>query len=202
VNDQDGRLCGLFDALATRIRSAELRTIGFTSAVFGEGTSTLALGTSLSLASLGPTPVLLVDANWLEPSLSSDAGVASEPGLADVLRGQADLGDALVPTGRPRLAFLGAGDLSEGRPPLAELSSLLDQAVSFGTIVVDLPPALAGMSVVMPWVGSLQQLFIVVRTGVTPLALVRRAVEEVAVARPQVVLNGMPAGAAQPLPVR
>jgi Mrp family chromosome partitioning ATPase len=193
VSDRAGRLCALFDDVATRVRTAELGTIGFTSAVFGEGASTLALGTSLSLASVDRAQVLLVDANWLRPSLTSDAEMASAPGLADVLRGEAELGEVIVRTGRPGLAFLGAGDPSRGRPSLRSLPALLDQAMrSFGAIVVDLPPALAGESIVLPWAGSLQQLFIVVRSGVTPTAMVRRAVEGVALERPQVVLNWTP----------
>jgi protein-tyrosine kinase len=198
VTGRDGNLCDPFDGLATRVRFAELRTIGFTSAVFGEGTSTLALGTSLSLAALGPAPVLLVDANWLQPSLTSDAGVTSGRGLAEVLRGEADLADVLVPTERERLTFLAAGDTSENRPPLGVLPSLVARALScFGSIVVDLPPALVGESVVLPWAASLQQLFIVVRSGVTPLALARRAVEEVGVEQPQVILNWMPSSNAR-----
>lgn len=186
-------LCGPFDGLATRVRFAELRTIGFTSAVFGEGTSTLALGTSLSLAELGPAPVLLVDANWLQPSLTSDAGASSGRGLAEVLRGEAELDEVVVPTGHLRLTFLAAGDTTEGRPPLAALPSLMERALScFGSIVVDLPPALVGESMVLPWSASLEQLFIVVRSGVTPLSLARRAVEEISVERPQVILNWMP----------
>ena len=192
--ERDGNLCDVFDGLATRVRFAELRTIGFTSSVFGEGASTIALGTALSLASLGPGPVLLVDANWLQPSLTADAGAASGRGLAEVLRGDAALDEVVVPTGRSRLAFLPAGDTTEGRPPLGALPSLLDGALlRFGSIVVDLPPALVGESTVLPWAASLQQLFVVVRSGVTPLALARRAVEEIAVERPQVVLNWVPA---------
>ena len=199
MSERNGSLCVPFDGLAARVRFAELRTIGFTSAVSGEGTSTLALGTSLSLAALGPAPVLLVDGNWLQPSLTAEAGVASERGLAEVLRGQADLADVLVPTERERLTFLAAGDTSEGRPPLGVLPSLLDRALArFGSIVVDLPPALVGESMVLPWAASLQQLFIVVRSGVTPLKLARRAVEEVAMERPQVILNWMPASNAGP----
>lgn len=194
MSEQNGHLASLFDGLATRVRSANVRTIGFTSAVFGEGASTLAIGTSLSLASLGPGRVLLVDANWLRPSLTADAGVASGRGLADVLRGDAELGQTLVTTGSSRLAFLGAGELSGERPPLGALASFLDGALSsFGAIVVDLPPALAGESLILPWAASLQQLFIVVHSGATPFSLVRRAVATVAHERPQVVLNRMPA---------
>jgi Mrp family chromosome partitioning ATPase len=198
VIEPDGNFCDPFDGLAARVRFADLRTIGFTSSVFGEGTSTIALGTALSLASLGPAPVLLVDANWLQPSLTSDAGASSGRGLAEVLRGDVELSEVVVPTGRSRLAFLAAGDTTEGKPPLGALPSLLDRALScFGSIVVDLPPALVGESMVLPWAASLQQLFVVVRSGMTPLALARRAVEEIAVERPQVVLNWVPASNAR-----
>jgi Mrp family chromosome partitioning ATPase len=194
VNDPGARLCRTFDDLATRVRSAEFRTIGFTGAAFGEGASTLALGTSLSLAALDARPVLLVDANWLRPSLTCDAGAVSNPGLADVLRGDADLGRVIVPTGRPHLAFLAAGAVNGEGPPLAALPSFLERALSeFSAVVADLPPALDGESVVQPWAASLHQLFIVVRSGVTPLAVVRRAVKEIALGRPQVVLNRLPA---------
>lgn len=193
MSDRNNRLCGLFDGLANRVRSAELRTIGFTGAVFGEGASTLALGTSLSLAALDAGPVLLVDGNWLGPTLTDDAGGASRVGLAEVLRGEANLTDALLQTGRGGLAFLPAGTLN-GESPVGAIPSFLDEALThFSAIVADLPPALAGESIVVPWAASLQQLFVVVRNGVTPLALVRRAVEQVALEKPQVVLNRIPA---------
>jgi Mrp family chromosome partitioning ATPase len=204
MRDRGSRLCALFDGLATRVCSAELRTIGFTGAVFGEGASTLALGTSLSLAALDPGLVLLVDANWLRPSLTSDAGVAFSPGLAEVLRGGADLGQVVVPTARPRLSFLAAGAVVGERAPSRDLAPFLDQALSqFSTVVVDLPPVLADESMVVRWAASLQQLFVVVRSGVTPLPVVRRAVEGIALERPQVVLNRMPSWtAAETAPLR
>jgi tyrosine-protein kinase Etk/Wzc len=190
VTYPNGRLCGLFDGLATRISSTALRTVGFTGAVYGEGASTLALGTSLSLAALRSGRVLLVDANWLRPSLTSDAGVRSGPGLADVLRGDAELSKVLVPTGRPGLSFLAVGGVEEQRPPLEDLSSFLTGVLSdFSAVVADLPPALAGESAVLAWGAALEQLFVVVRNGVTPLALVRRAIEEVALEQPQIILN-------------
>jgi len=133
---------------------------------------------------------LLVDANWLRPSLTSDAGVRSAPGLADVLRGEAELGKVLVQTGRPGLSFLAAGGVDGRRPPLEDLSSFLTDALSeFSAVVADLPPALAGESVVLAWGAALEQLFVVVRSGVTPLALVRRAIQEAALEQPQIVLN-------------
>jgi Mrp family chromosome partitioning ATPase len=199
MSEGDRRLCGFFDGLATRIRSEGLRTVGFTGPVLGEGASTLALGTSLSLAALDPGPVLLVDANWLRPSLTSEAGVADASGLAEVLRGDAELGRVAFPTRRPGLAFLAAGALHDQRPDLDALPPFLDEALSqFSTIVADLPPALAGDSVVAKWAASLQQLFVVVNSGVTPHTIVRRAIKELALERPQVVLNRAPARVSGP----
>ena len=110
--------------------------------------------------------------------------------LADVLRGDAELGKVLVPTDRPGLSFLAAGGVDGRRPPLEDLSSFLTDALSeFSAVVADLPPALAGESVVLAWGAALEQIFVVVRNGVTPLALVRRAIEEVALEQPQIVLN-------------
>src|SRR6267378_408649 len=72
-----------FDEVARRVDAMELRRVGFTSAASGEGVSTTALGIALGLAGLRGESVLLVDANWLRPSLTADAGLESAPGLAD-----------------------------------------------------------------------------------------------------------------------
>src|SRR5207237_638216 len=45
-------VAGAFDALASRIDSSGVRILGFTSALSGEGVSTIALGTALALAAL------------------------------------------------------------------------------------------------------------------------------------------------------
>src|SRR2546428_14000449 len=103
------------------------------------------------------------------------------------------MAEVMAPTGQRCLSIIAPGDNKRGTPTLGALPSLLERALSgFGTILVDLPPALAGDSIVRPWAAYLQQLFIVVRSGVTPVALARRAVKEVALERPQVVLNWVP----------
>jgi Mrp family chromosome partitioning ATPase len=196
VSEGNGHASGAFEGVASRMRSADLRAVGFTGAVQGDGASTLALGTSLSLAALDAGTVLLVDANWLHPALTADAGLGSRPGLAEVLRGDTDFGETVHATVRPRLVFLAAGALDGDRPFLT-LSAFMDRALSqFSAVVADLPPALAGDFLLLPWAAELQQIFVVARSGVTPLALVRRAVQEVGVARSQVVLNRIPMGPA------
>jgi len=181
---------GAFETLASRIDSAGLRVVGFTSALLGEGVSTVALGTALALAALRRDDTLLIDANWIEPSLTGDAGLGAAPGLADYLAGHADLADLIRPASS-RLLFLPIGDRDAARPALRPLESFMASgASSFATVVVDLPPLLPADPFVMPWAPLLDQLFIVVRERATPLTLVRKAIARLgADARPQIILN-------------
>ncbi len=187
----DGAIVHAFDGVAGRVDALGLRTIGFTSAVLGEGVSTVALGTALALASLRRESLLLIDANWLQPSLTIDAHLESAPGLVECLTGSARLDAVARPRSGSALRFLPIGDVAAARPTLLTLSSFLTSSVPPSvTVVADLPPALAGEALVLPWAALLDQLFVVVREAATPLALVRQALGTVGLAAPpQVVLN-------------
>ena len=91
-----------FDGLASRIDAAGCRSVGFTSALRGEGVSTVALGTAMSIATLRREAVLLVDANWIQPTLTSDAHLESRLGLADCLATRVRLADVLWSGSRSR----------------------------------------------------------------------------------------------------
>jgi Mrp family chromosome partitioning ATPase len=161
-----------FDEVARRVDVMGLRRIGFTSASSGEGVSTTALGTARALAGLRGEAVLLVDANWLRPTLTADAGLESAPGLADYLARRASLASVVRPAGGGRVAFLPIGDRAEAEPDLPAVSQFLAaDAASFQTIVVDLPHVPTGEAFVVPWASSLDGLFAVVRESVTQLAL-------------------------------
>jgi polysaccharide biosynthesis transport protein len=179
-----------FDGLASRIDAAGLRTVGFTSALLGEGVSTIALGAALSLARLRSDPVLLIDANWLQPSLTADAKLASAPGLADHLAGNAGLTGMIRCFAGSGLSVLPAGDRTSARPTLRALSRFLSNGVAaYPTVVVDLPPILAGEPFVLPWAALLDQLFLVLREGATPIALARQALGRIGPTTPHIVLN-------------
>jgi MinD-like ATPase involved in chromosome partitioning or flagellar assembly len=189
---------GVFDGLAARIDAAALRSIGFTSSVSGEGVTTIALGTAMSLAALRRDPVLLIDANWPEPSLTADAACEATAGLADYLAKHVDLDDVIQPTRHHGLAFLPVGDRMAARPTFRALSSFVeDDTHGFGTIVVDLPPLIGGDPFVLPWAGPLDQLFVILREAATPLALVRQALDRVGLATmARIVLNRVDAPSA------
>ena len=179
-----------FDGIASRIDATGARSVGFTSTLAGEGTSTIALGTALALAELRQEKVLLVDANWIHPSLTSDARRESAPGLADYLARKADLITAVRSAERSRLDFLPVGDRDAARPTLRGLASLLANDVThFQTVLIDLPPVLTGEMYVLPWATLLDHLFVVLREAATPLPLVRQALGKIGLATPEIILN-------------
>jgi len=188
-----GEATGLtsFERLARRVEAFGFRTIGFTSTVFGEGASTTALGTASSLAALRNGDVLLVDANWMQPTLTSDAHLASVAGLADYFAKSADLASVTRPTSVPGLDFIPLGDrtaVTQSRHSL--VSFLAADAVRYHSVVVDLPPVLEGEPFVLPWAAALKQIFVVLREGATPIALVQKALSRLEIATtPGIILN-------------
>lgn len=178
-----------FDAIASRIDVLGLHSVGFTSAIRGEGASTIAVGTALALATLRRGPVLVVDANWIQPSLTTDAGLAGAPGLADHIAGHIDLDSAIRPASQSGTAFLPIGDRAAARPRLRELTTLLARR-DFCATIVDLPAILVGEPFVLPWASLLDRLFVVLREAATPLPLARQAIARVSLATPpDIVLN-------------
>jgi Mrp family chromosome partitioning ATPase len=180
-----------FAGMASRLDALGFRSVAFTGALLGEGASTIALGTALALTALRRGSVLLVDANWLQPSLTADADLEAAPGLADHLAHQADLDAVIRPASGPRPAFLPIGDRTAARPTLRALAAFLATDLpAFQTVLIDLPPVLTGEPYVLPWATLVDQLFVVLREAATPLPLVRQALERIGLATPpQIVLN-------------
>jgi len=167
------------------------RTIAVTSSIRKEGTSSVALGTALSLAAFdASSTVLLVDANWIHPALTEQAGLSVARGLAECLRDGYALERAIVHTARRGLSFLPAGQSGDEAPPLGGLAALLGSARhDFGKIVIDLPPVMVAPSLVVPWADVADQTYLVVRRGATPVSVIRKAMAEIGKERPQLILN-------------
>jgi Mrp family chromosome partitioning ATPase len=190
-----------FDGIASRIDAAGARNVGFTSTLSGEGTSTIAIGTALALAEMRQDKVLLVDANWLRPTLTADAHQESAPGLADYMARRVELADAIRSAEGRGLDFLPVGDRGAARPTLRGLAALLTNDVAcYQTVLIDLPPVLAGEAYVLPWATLLDHLFVVLREAATPLPLVRQALGKIGLATPQIVLNRTTAASAEIAP--
>ncbi len=84
-----------------------VRSILITSAVPNEGKSTCSVELAKAIATSGKT-VLLVETDMRRRTLASLLGVHAQAGLYAVLSDQAQLRDAVVPTGTPNIFFLDA----------------------------------------------------------------------------------------------
>jgi tyrosine-protein kinase Etk/Wzc len=122
-----------------------LRTVVFTSPSRGEGKTFTAVNFAATRALEGYR-TLLIDADLRAGAASAAVGLASAPGLSDVLAGQARLLDAIrmVKVGNHRLAVLGAGTVPRDPGTLVtsdELEEVLATASEhFDQVVVDTPP--------------------------------------------------------------
>ena len=116
-----------------------------TSAVPGEGKSTVATNLAITLSFAG-AKTLLVDADLRRGSLQDRFGVNGDRGLSQVLRGECTLAEAICPTGYEHLQLLPRGDIIE-HPGERFLSKITDDLLKliyddYDFIIVDSAPVL------------------------------------------------------------
>lgn len=155
--------------------------------------TTLAFGTVL--ANDTNRKVCVVELNWWYPALlkllvRGRGGVggalppelADRPGLAEVVMGSATLEQAVIPTARPNLSLVAAGAATiDQRPIIARSDTLrhvLDQlAERYDCLLLDVPAVLATSDAIA--LASLSDACVmVVRHGVTPIASVQLALDD------------------------
>jgi capsular exopolysaccharide synthesis family protein len=137
------------DAIRTVIlhqaRTNALHVIMVTSANSGEGKTTLTTQLAASLAR-GWKRTLVIDADLRHPAAHKLFDVAPEPGLAEVLRGEVEPGDAIRATPFARLWVLPAGNGdNHAIQALAQdnVGSLFEQLKQqYDFILIDTPPVL------------------------------------------------------------
>lgn len=124
---------------------AQVRSLGFTSAIGGEGKTFVACATATALAQKANRPVVLVDCNWDHPTLHTLYDLPDSPGLAEWVRGECDLSEIRRQVA-PHLIVIPAGmvfgDAINVTGKLAShgISSLLTGANE--VMIVDMPPVL------------------------------------------------------------
>ncbi len=125
--------------------SDEARIVLVTSAMAGEGKTSLASQLAMSFARAG-RKTLLVDADFRKPGAHLAFSLPMEPGLCDVLRGERMLAEAIRPTRVEHLWLLPAGQmnhqtlLSLSQGALGECFEDLKQEYDF--IIIDGAPVL------------------------------------------------------------
>lgn len=162
--------------------TAPVRSIGFTSAIDGEGKSFLSMVMAKTIAEVSPVPVTLLECNWQHPTLHEYYDLPAQPGLAEWLRGECDK-SAIRQRINYNLTVIPAGN---GRQDALGLLQQLRQkglvdtlAVASELFIVDLPATLTthyGVSAA----SIVDALFVVVRAGVTPESMIRRTYKQLA----------------------
>jgi polysaccharide biosynthesis transport protein len=139
------------DATRTMILHAArvegIRTVMVTSAVSGEGKTSLSCHLACSLARAG-RKTLLLDCDLRNPAAHRLFELPGEPGLCEVLRGEAQLGEVIRATPANNLWLIPAGQFDEQALQMLTLSRegfspLLERLkTQFDFIVVDSSPVL------------------------------------------------------------
>jgi protein-tyrosine kinase len=179
-----------------RIRESQpLNILLISSAMPAEGKTLVSANLAQALVRQRGCKVLLIDADMRAPRLREILGVPIGPGLADYLQGGASESDAMQRGQEDELYFMQAGEhvthpaelISNGR-----LKQFLTRMAGlFDWVIVDSPPIMP-VSDASVLAHMCDGVLIVVRAGVTPAEVSRRACQELGDARVVgVVLNGV-----------
>jgi capsular exopolysaccharide synthesis family protein len=146
----------------------------------GDGTTTVAAVMAATAAEDLTRPVLLVEGDLRHPKLAELLSAQAEPGLSDVLAGDASLVDAMQETSLPGLWLLPAGT-AVGQPVRLLRSPVIGDLIDaarqrFGAVVVDAPAVLESSEAALLACWA-DRTMLVVASGQTAMPDVRRAVD-------------------------
>lgn len=170
--------------------------VGVTSAVYGEGKTTVALNLAGTMAQNSPARVALVDFNLRNWDMQTRLNLQTSAGLVDVLEGgEDDLSAIIQKTELDNLSIIPAGRAAANPARLVRSSRLTEVIstlkLSNDFIVLDMAPVLP-VADTKTMAKYLDGVVMVVRAGVTPREIVGRAIDTVGTDKVLgVVLNGV-----------
>lgn len=159
----------------------QMRLLGITSSIAGEGKTVASAHLGRSLASTGRKKVLLVDVDIRKADLTHGMGARRTPGLTEYLLGGATLQQIISATKVPNLSLITSGiEVNSPADLLAgdKFKSFLQEIrASHDLILLDTPPVLPVADT--PTIRELTDGFLFVyRVGFTPYTMLRQAMEE------------------------
>ncbi|MDA8327202.1 MAG: polysaccharide biosynthesis tyrosine autokinase [Nitrospiraceae bacterium] len=183
IRDPNSLVAEQYKKLRARIlKSAgdSLNTVMVTSSQIGEGKTITAINLAVAVAGQLDHTVLLVDADLRNPSVHKYLGMKPGCGLADYLRGDVKLSDALIKTGIGKLVLLPAGNPPVNPSELLsseKMKGLVDEIknrYSDRYIIFDSSPLLAAADSIS-LAGYMDGVLLVVQAGHTAPKAARKA---------------------------
>jgi len=179
----------MYTRILLGLQAQHHQVLGVTSAIVGEGKTTIASALAGAIAQDGalvgfgrePNSTLLIECNQGTPPKELRIASRPGPGLTQVLQGECALDAAIQETAIERLSILPAGQPNHTFPLAIRMAALPD-VISllrerFGLIILDLPAVLNSTDTQV-LARLADQLVLVVRAGVTPFKQVREALDE------------------------
>ncbi len=143
-----GRAAEAFRQLRTNLRFVDVdnepRKIVVTSALAGEGKSTVSSNIARLVAQAG-TPVLLVDADLRRPMIATTFEVDGSVGLTQALAGDVEIRDVIIESGMLNLSLLPAGRIPPNPSELLgslRMKQFIDDLARDYFVILDAPPLL------------------------------------------------------------
>ena len=128
------------------IKAGNLKTIGFTSPMQGDGKSTIMSNFAVSFAQVD-LKVLIIDADLRRPSVHRYFSVGKDLGLCEILEGNTEPTEAIKPTDIENVSVITSGGKTQVPAELLQsdrFDAMLDELKSdYDIILIDLPPVLA-----------------------------------------------------------
>lgn len=178
LDDIVRQICTLCGSTQTTVGAGQ--SLAITSALQGEGKSTLARAMAISMAQDHEGEVLLLECDLFGPSLGNDFGSGGGPGVTEVLTGEAVVTEALRPTRFANLWLMTAGGAHDSPSRLLRspsMATLLDELRGrFSFVVVDLPAVLKSSDAAVI-ARQTDGAVLVVRTGATNQRQVQQALQ-------------------------
>ena len=143
-----GRAAEAFRQLRTNLRFVDVdnepRRIVVTSALAGEGKSTVSSNIARLVAQAG-TPVLLIDADLRRPMIATTFDIDGAVGLTQALAGDVEVRDVIVESGMANLSLLPAGRIPPNPSELLgslRMKQFIDDLAADYLVILDAPPLL------------------------------------------------------------
>ncbi len=155
--------------------------LSFVAALRQEGVTYVSSAFATTLAYDVEASVCLVDLNWWWPSELSRK-VPACGGLGSVLRGETQLDQAIVKSGKSNLAILPAGELAVHERALFSRSTILKEtmlelAAQYSYLILDIPSVLASPDAI-PLASLGDACCLVIHQGVTSVTDVQTALHD------------------------